>query len=1052
MKTIKMLIISFCLIGAAFIGMSVCTAEESVPTEGLRIVSPAQHAMLTRSETLQIESSVNAPNASYKIVIEKFDASTTVETILGQCALIQDTAVALGRIDPASYAPGFYRIKVEFDGYPGLVAEIEVFFGRGNGASYIPITQEGAFSDPTIYDVNRDGKKEVMAIKGQSLWMLKGGTITETPLGYTPLTDGVNYPVPLYGNVDGMADVDMVIPFTTTNSATDACEGYVAVYLFLTSGAFAPHESYIVLGPGEGNVIDALALADLDRDGADEIIIAKRERPDEETLLVYKFHYGFIEVASVGQLPLIKALAVHAPTQRIFIGTADSASPPEVICYAFTQEALIEEARYVIQELGDGSIESLILADMDKSSDEEPEVLAQGLSLDGTKRCLSAFTMDGAAVFTPVIIETQDGADTLRTTTFSIADMDGDGYLEIVMPINAVQGGRATSSVRVYARDGTLKFETERIGEGICTAVIGDVTDDGKADIIASNAYDGSYLMRNIYAWSGVNGSPITGYPITVPCSVRHEASASNHPVLCDINNNNVLDIFSRGLCGPIFKIQTNATLLTGTARMYLMKGLNPQNTNYCDTTIVNVAKGKTVNLVPPTVEDPTYCLAANRRYYKSNMTDGVTRFNWYAEPSAPWNGALKLSAAYPGGSWYDPVEKKMILFDYEVDLGGFYDINTVKFYWGWSGDQHVVNGVLCNYIESWKFFYYSYQGSGTGSWQAVPEASSNVRPGAALTERKVKITTNKIRIKAWGVNWSGIFELEAYGKILRDFSLPPRMLPIAGHTVNEGATLKFTISAIDPDSSTLTYFAFHLPKGSVFDEATRVFSWTPTYEQAGSYTITLMVSDGTNVDSKTAAITVNNVNRPPVMDPIEDQVLDEGGALQFVVSGKDPDNDELTYTAGNLPGGASFDSATCTLSWTPTYEQAGIYENISFTVSDGMLADSKKITVTVNDMPTPRAPTNLIVDRKNSWQINLMWQDNANDEYGYKVERSANSQANYVVIAELPVDAVTYMDTSVSHDTTYYYRVFAYGKAGNSGYSNMGYTVTTGGPKPKSK
>ena len=41
--------------------------------------------------------------------------------------------------------------------------------------------------------------------------------------------------------------------------------------------------------------------------------------------------------------------------------------------------------------------------------------------------------------------------------------------------------------------------------------------------------------------------------------------------------------------------------------------------------------------------------------------------------------------------------------------------------------------------------------------------------------------------------------------------------------------------------------------------------------------------------------ITVGDVNRPPVLDPIGNLQVDEGQLLEFVVTGADPDGDGLT-------------------------------------------------------------------------------------------------------------------------------------------------------------
>jgi hypothetical protein len=72
-----------------------------------------------------------------------------------------------------------------------------------------------------------------------------------------------------------------------------------------------------------------------------------------------------------------------------------------------------------------------------------------------------------------------------------------------------------------------------------------------------------------------------------------------------------------------------------------------------------------------------------------------------------------------------------------------------------------------------------------------------------------------------------------------------------------------------------------------------------------------------------------------------------EGQTLEFTVTAADPDDDLLTFSASNLPDGASFDTVTGIFSWTPRYDQAGVYV-VRFEVSDGELSDFEDVTITV--------------------------------------------------------------------------------------------------------
>lgn len=183
---------------------------------------------------------------------------------------------------------------------------------------------------------------------------------------------------------------------------------------------------------------------------------------------------------------------------------------------------------------------------------------------------------------------------------------------------------------------------------------------------------------------------------------------------------------------------------------------------------------------------------------------------------------------------------------------------------------------------------------------------------------------------------------------------------PIGNQQVDENQSLQFSLSATDPDSDTVTLSVENLPTGAIFDSLTGSFSWTPSYSQVEDYTVRFIATDdGSPVASSTldVLITVNNVNRAPVLDLIGDKMIDENLTLQFTVTATDPDGDALVYSASNLPAGATFNPSTGIFSWTPGYGQAGNYTNVEFTATDNgspMQLDTKLITITVNDINRP--------------------------------------------------------------------------------------------------
>ncbi len=83
--------------------------------------------------------------------------------------------------------------------------------------------------------------------------------------------------------------------------------------------------------------------------------------------------------------------------------------------------------------------------------------------------------------------------------------------------------------------------------------------------------------------------------------------------------------------------------------------------------------------------------------------------------------------------------------------------------------------------------------------------------------------------------------------------------------------------------------------------------------------------------------------------------------------------------------------------------------------------------------IPTlPAAPTGLMLTSPSTNQINLSWNDNANNEAGFKIERGTDG-VNYSLLAYTGEDLATFNDVGLSAGTTYYYRVRATNPAGDS-------------------
>lgn len=90
-----------------------------------------------------------------------------------------------------------------------------------------------------------------------------------------------------------------------------------------------------------------------------------------------------------------------------------------------------------------------------------------------------------------------------------------------------------------------------------------------------------------------------------------------------------------------------------------------------------------------------------------------------------------------------------------------------------------------------------------------------------------------------------------------------------------------------------------------------------------------------------------------------------------------------------------------------------------------------------------PAPPEDLEAMALSPSQVKLRWKDTANNEEGFIIQRKQGPYGFYSEIARTSPDTVTFTDNYLMAGVEYYYRVRAYNKAGNSGYSNEAFALT---------
>ncbi|MDD5436568.1 MAG: FG-GAP-like repeat-containing protein, partial [Candidatus Omnitrophica bacterium] len=154
-----------------------------------------------------------------------------------------------------------------------------------------------------------------------------------------------------------------------------------------------------------------------------------------------------------------------------------------------------------------------------------------------------------------------------------------------------------------------------------------------------------------------------------------------------------------------------------------------------------------------------------------------------------------------------------------------------------------------------------------------------------------------------------------------------------------------------------------------------------------------------------------NTTNYPPALSAIGSKAVDENRTLRFTVDASDPEGDTLTYSASNLPTGATFDPGTRRFSWKPTYQQAGLH-TVHFEVTDGSGIASEDVQITVNNVNLiPTANIVSIVQDPVSEEQSIILTGRGEDSDGSIVEYKWRSSID----GDLPGNAETIVVSTLS-------------------------------------
>ncbi len=278
------------------------------------------------------------------------------------------------------------------------------------------------------------------------------------------------------------------------------------------------------------------------------------------------------------------------------------------------------------------------------------------------------------------------------------------------------------------------------------------------------------------------------------------------------------------------------------------------------------------------------------------------------------------------------------------------------------------------------------------------------------------------------------------YTVYLQGGNNPPVIAPISAVSGTEGQAISIPVSVSDADGDPVTTTVRNLPPGASYDAVNNQIVWTPGYTQAGTYNITVVATDGKVTTTQTFSITVAPGYAPPILNPIPAQTLSQGTAFGLQLSGSmpggltSPDGSvtTLSYSAANLPIGATLDPNTGWFSWTPGYGLSGqitipitLIATTTIPGSGGGAGSTAKTTtvqnLVINLLQTPVAPRfapaqTYYTQEGQPLQLSVFAFDPANPSYQPGVSATPGGQA----ILAVGTPSVTYQVTGLPPGATF--------------------------------
>jgi len=214
----------------------------------------------------------------------------------------------------------------------------------------------------------------------------------------------------------------------------------------------------------------------------------------------------------------------------------------------------------------------------------------------------------------------------------------------------------------------------------------------------------------------------------------------------------------------------------------------------------------------------------------------------------------------------------------------------------------------------------------------------------------------------------------------------PPSITSAAITSVNIESPYVYAVKGADVDAgTTLSYVLDVAPAGMAINPSTGFITWNPSKDNAGSYPVTVRVSDGSLSGTQSFVLKVVSV---PLFTsaPVIYATLNQSYTYAVVALNPIP-NGTVYYSLASGPPDLSVGYATGIITWTPTV--AGVYP-ISIKAKDGSGENyqifSINITLTPNASPVFTSTPATIATVGSVYTYNVIATDADNDPLSYSL------------------------------------------------------------------